>query len=199
MGQYYTIVNVTKNEIVDWRDMGGLKLLEHSFVENDVAVWLRHKLARDWTGDEIIHIGDYFDDEKLKSQEYYEQNGKTIEINPSEIDYDVLEYPYILNLDKKEYIDITDIDLSIEEFSSGEFTYDSLLLLIACGNGNNGGDYYIPPTLADDGKVRQYLNQDKVGYWAGDHLAAKDEVKETIGFKKLDVQFNSMIIEKKEK
>lgn len=179
MGQYYTIVNVTKNEILDYRDIDGLKLLEHSYIDNEVAVWLRDKLARDWTGDVVVHIGDYFEgNEKIKTQNWYEKHAKTIHMGEFENIYKT--YPYILNLDKKEYVDISELRSERPMWDDDWFfSYDPLLLLTALGNGEGGGDYY------------GQLNNDKVGSWAGDHLACTDDKNELEGYEQLDVRFDS--------
>lgn len=172
MGQYYEVYNQTKNEKIEhnFEAVGGMKLTEHSYVNNNLAVFLRKKLATDWNGDKIYHIGDYAapDDGTRTASKIWDtadnilNNAKSVKCPVTGND-EVLEYPYVINHDKKEYIDIRDADVCDywidKEGKAWLFYFDPLLLLTACGNGQGGGDYW-------------GSDEELVGSWAGDNLSA---------------------------
>lgn len=78
-----------------------------------------------------------------------------------------LEYKYILNLTKKEYV-------KIPEYNENEWTIHPLPLLCADGNGRGGGDY-------------QGINMNKVGIWAYDKIGISNDIPN--GFTELVVNF----------
>lgn len=67
-----------------------------------------------------------------------------------------LDYKYILNLDKKEYV-------KIPEYNENEWTIHPLPLLCADGNGRGGGDY-------------NGTNMNKVGIWAYDKIGVSNDI-----------------------
>ena len=58
IGQYYRFANIDKKEKCD-RNIGLLKLTEHSYLDNDYCTDILSLLSKEWAGDEIIHVGDY--------------------------------------------------------------------------------------------------------------------------------------------
>lgn len=153
MGQYFNIFVQTKegqfesfNNIRELR--GGAKLMEHSFVKNGLAIALRNKLASDWQGLRIYHLGDYADMEAPSED-------KTTLAEPITDE----DQRYVFNLDKKEYIDVQKTP-----FGHYCFRIDGTLMLTASGN-DGGGCYY------DD------LNQELIGRWFGDRLEASNDIE----------------------
>lgn len=67
-----------------------------------------------------------------------------------------LNYKYILNLTKKEYV-------KIPEYNENEWTIHPLPLLCADGNGRGGGDY-------------NGTNMNKVGIWAYDKIGISNDI-----------------------
>ena len=79
-----------------------------------------------------------------------------------------LNYKYILNLTKKEYV-------KIPEYNENEWTIHPLPLLCADGNGRGGGDY-------------KGSDIHKVGVWAYDRIGISNEIPNE--FTELVVNFN---------
>ena len=67
-----------------------------------------------------------------------------------------LDYKYILNLDKKQYV-------KIPKYNENEWTIHPLPILCADGNGRCGGDY-------------SGSDMDKVGVWAYDRIGISNEI-----------------------
>lgn len=187
MGQYFVLYNKTKNKKInhDFEVIGGMKLTEHSYINNPLAVFLRKKLATDWKGDVIYHIGDYASPEdgtqtacKMWDEaDIILNNAKGIKCRNYSDEKEIVKYPYVFNNDKKQYIDIrnaTVCDHWAEKENIWLFYYDPLLLLTACGNGQGGGDYY-------------GTNQEYIGSWAGDSLGASNEIPE--GYEEVNLEF----------
>lgn len=200
MGQYYKLINLDKGFEVkhDFDKIGGMKLMEHSYLGNELSNFLYNKLASEWRGDRIIHLGDYASETdgtttqdviaKLLEEGILEKSGEYGDLIPKNHQIITLEnskdrpnYPYVLNIDKAVYIDITKtlpnddyymsvwISKSFKTASVNYLTVDPLLLLVACGNGQGGGDYY-----------ESWVNYDEVGSWAGDRIAvfaSKEEME----------------------
>lgn len=187
MGQYYELYNRTKNEKVEhsFDIIGGMKLTEHSYINNPLAVFLRKKLATDWKSDRIYHIGDYAspgDNTQTACKMWDEadailNNAKDVKCENQADDEEVIEYPYVFNNDKKQYIDIRNAAVCDHWAEKGNiwlYYYDPLLLLTACGNGQGCGDYY-------------GTNQEYIGSWAGDSLGASNQIPE--GYEELKLEF----------
>lgn len=64
MGQYYTIINLTKREFLE--PYGGVKLMEWSYCYNNTTTHLMNLLAGDWFGDKVVVAGDYTDREDFE-------------------------------------------------------------------------------------------------------------------------------------
>lgn len=204
MGQYYNLVNVDKQITVEHNfKYGGTKLLEYSYLNNLHAIYLRQKLNKAWRGDRILHIGDYCGakdktttektiKKMVKEGVLKTDNNKTqsVILPEKEIKMELnheKDYRYICNIDKKECIDIertipeiiyADIDKDGKKCVIGSRRIDPLLLLIACGNGQGGGDY-----------PEDCVNYDKVGYWAGDHLFSTNNTSDLKEYHVVDYYF----------
>lgn len=209
MGQYHFLTNIDKQITVDHNFdlIGGMKLMEHSYVGNPLAVYLRKQLNKNWRGDRVLQIGDYCGIEDgtttqdiIKSLvdrgelKVAENNDKSVELPKQLVKIpktyektDRRNYRYVANIDKKEYIDL---ERAIPDYIYADVTegskvgeigcrcVDPVLLLIDCGNDQGGGDYH-------DGCI----NYDKVGYWAGDHLFSTNKTSELDGYKLVDYYF----------
>lgn len=84
MGQYYKILNLSKQEALEKINLS--KLIEFAYMGSDDNINLVYMLSREWKGDVVITVGDYFeisyfdfeeselqkDPEKRKLYLYYE-------------------------------------------------------------------------------------------------------------------------------
>lgn len=107
------------------------------------------------SGDKIILSAMKDEDDFAETYSYKEVGGNQ------------LDYKYILNLTKKEYV-------KIPEYNENEWTIHPLPLLCADGNGRGGGDY-------------QGINMNKVGIWAYDKIGISNDIPN--GFTELVVNF----------
>lgn len=188
MGQYYELFNVTENIKIEhsFDTIGGMKLMEHSYLGNPLSIYLRDKLSNEWAGDIVVHCGDYATDGGGSAEEVAEkykdifenENIETVKIPKSLVnkykdkqeDWNVK--PYVVNLTKKCYLDIREAVLNYmfiwydrkkAELGVSCSIPDPLLLLIASGNGLGGGDYW---TEAQDNEL--------IGNWAGDRIQVSE-------------------------
>lgn len=197
MGQYYEVINLTKKTKIEhnFDSIGGMKLMEHSYIGNPLSILLRKKLSKEWKGNRIIHCGDYALDSGGSAEDVantYEEiihnalegKIKTIQCPKKSEDFveDLDLYPFIANMDKKVYFDIRDsIPNSIRLFTNPGYTKlcisllcpDPLLLLTACGNGLGGGDY-----------GDEFQDAKKIGSWAGDRIFTTNNLEELKDYEK---------------
>lgn len=167
IGQYYKCVNLDKKQYIkSWDYDNGAKLMEHSWIGNGfmgIAICL---LINDWHGDRIVWAGDYGDeglfldefDEVQQTHNVYMYASECFEkINPA-FDANVLnqQYPFIVNHDKQEYVDIRNCPKSEDDW-----TIHPLSLLTCSGNGRGGGDYR--------------GNNNFVESWAGNRISVESE------------------------
>ena len=170
----------------------GIKLMEHSYIENNFVTTFEHSIANKPT--RIVWAGDYADGEKVNSEFYKELENKSAantddelegenlfnlcddifkEIQPEE---NLTYYRWLINMDKKQYVDKNKL------FTAGDWDIHPLPLLVAEGNGNGGGDYY-------DTKSDFHL----VGTWARDRIMVTNtDYTETIknkGYTELITKF----------
>jgi len=169
MGQYYYPILLDKDgKIMAWtlaHEYGnGLKLTEHSYLENNFVQAFEFLLAPDqqyhktrvvWAGDyadvepenEIIQAINFLSEVDQKSrvilaepdgnQNLYHMCKNTEKIHPEYL-YNTAEYPYIVNHTKKQFVDKRkNIDTR-----EGAFGLHPLPLLTCEGNGRGGGDYH---------------------------------------------------------
>lgn len=196
MGQYYRFINLDKKEKCD-KNIYGLKLMEHSYLENDYCNDILYLLSDEWKGDRIIHVGDYasvddssntkdvikgLDKEFNPKESFYNYSYFFNEVSPNKVDKKIR---YVYNLDKEEYIDLYHQPIVDYWYNNGTMTFakiNSFALLTACGNGQGGGDYF--------GK-----NDNFVGYWAGDHFVSSDKkIEKYNDFAENDITFCENIL-----
>lgn len=192
MGQYYKFMNIDKKQRCD-RNKHMLKLLEHSYIENEYCMDILSLLNDEWKGNRVLHVGDYAEgtdgtttckiigqiekDYELEKTVYHWQD--TFEdIEPNKVNQRIR---YVYNLDKKEYIDLVKQPLQwiwLEKNKLHFSKINSFALLIGCGNEQGGGDYRL-------------VNRLQVGSWAGDHFVSSDSLLEEYkDFKENNYIFN---------
>lgn len=156
----------------------GAKLMEHSYVGNNFVEAVEFLLidtgeekAR-WAGNRIVWAGDYADQEPDKGENLYSLVGEhglemLIESIPS-------DYHYLINWDKKQYVDKTKCKPINQNWNTYDLTVHPLPLLTADGNGRGGGDY-----SGDD---------EYVGIWSRDRISLMKDVPE--GFTEIIPNFD---------
>jgi hypothetical protein len=175
MGQYYKPLSLEKKQYVYSHDitytfkrddgktfkMGhGLKLMEHSWVQNDFvnAVASLIAVGGAWHGDRLVWAGDYADNERSeKTGRFLTRNlysivgeNKIIPAIPKKI------YRYFLNLDTKEFVDVT--KCPEEDLNDPGWQIHPLPLLTCEGNNRGGGDFRKEHPM--------------IGAWARNHIEA---------------------------
>jgi hypothetical protein len=166
MGQYYKPVSLTKKEfITSWDYNCGAKLMEHSYIGNDLTLAVENLLSEDgpWHKTSIVWAGDYAPAEKnphiknifsLCDEEDSGETGfKKIYRQKTE-----KSFRYLINHTKKLVL-----DLSFVKADKDGYKIHPLPLLTAEGNGNGGGDF--------EGVSPKGLD---VGSWARDILSVSD-------------------------
>jgi hypothetical protein len=173
MGQYYkaVLLNAKKKVkgFVSSYDFGsGAKLMEHSWMKNDFVGFVEKQLQAEPTA--LVWAGDYADEEESGENLYtiaYDNGVKLTHDEDVESVYDheftfgdksETERKYLINFDKKEFVDKTKVPVESSHEWKGK-TYEMkihpLPLLTAEGNNRGGGDF------------RGY-EKDLVGRWARD-------------------------------
>lgn len=148
MGQYYNPTNIDKKQWLRSHDYNnGLKLMEHSWIENGFVAAIEHLIKEGgaWYGDRIVWAGDYADNEKRRKNNLYTIIGtKKNKIQPDPLERDN-ELIYLVNLDKNEFVDLTKVPVCDAEWMKGsdfDWRVHPLPLLTCEGNGRGGGDYH---------------------------------------------------------
>ena len=189
MGQYYKLLCVNRREELSKKGCG-TKLMESSWVDDDLATSLYYMLMRNWSEKIVVNIGDYADTDeywavlvnklskkfKINSYPEYLNETKTYKslYNTADDYYKTIERKqsikrkdlgriYGLNLDKKEFVDLNVLPVSDwyeDERGKTIDVVEPISLLIAMGNGLGGGDYH----TEDD-------STPYVGSWAGDRIS----------------------------
>ena len=191
MGQYYKTIIVS--EVVDnekyivsvdndcsFPDWVGLKLMEHSYLNNEwtdsiAKVIYRQKVRMAHVGDYAyeypqyeLAYNDHVETKPLDVSENYDENNKLIRFN-----YDG---KYLVNWDKKVYINFDNYKpKSIVSWADDVYVCP-FTLLTALGNNRGGGDYY-----------ENHPHFEDVGSWACDVISIEDEAPE--GFLEEDIYF----------
>lgn len=170
MGQYFKPVNVDKMELVHAHTLkDGLKLMEHSYVDNNVMNVVEDLLLNEWSGDRLVWAGDYAEQENEpehanseKGNLYSSANETTYKFDTTKMTYKTILPPtaarYFVNLDRKEFV-----DKLICPVMKYNFQIHPLSLLTASSNGEGGGDYF------------SEASKEFVGAWCGDHIKAVAE------------------------
>lgn len=164
MGQYFLAVNLDKKEYLKPHDYdNGLKLMEHSWRDNNFMKTVEKLLLSDWYDDKIVWAGDYMENgiylpnNNPNTNLYRYARDNFNKITPE----GTIQCRYIVNTTKQEYVDMHTIPTTkVCNPTTNETEYYAvhpLSLLTACGNGSGGGDYY-------------GQNEESVGFWAGDNI-----------------------------
>jgi len=168
MGQYYHPIflnaSSTVEEIKAWLNAheysNGLKLMEHSYINNNFMNTIENELSPNGAFflSRVVWAGDYADVEKDFGNNLYQLCNDTNHIHPEE--RATPSGRYIVNHTKKQFVDknkVPEIDGS---------SIHPLPLLTCEGNGRGGGDFRGEHTL--------------IGYWARDVISIA--FKKPIGF-----------------
>ena len=174
MGQYYVAVNLDNMEHVGPHKYdNGAKLMEHSYIGNNFVEAVEFLLIDDgqqkarWSGQRIVWAGDYADEEEGSDRTLYDLvKGGGLQMLIEAIPAD---YKYLVNLDKKEYVDKS----KCPKYGEHDWSIHPLPLLTAEGNGRGGGDYC--------------GNDDYVGVWSRDRISLMKEIPE--GYTELTPNF----------
>ena len=164
MGQYYVAYNMDKKEWLKPHDFdNGAKLMEHSYLGNNFLGAVVHKLKKDWAGDRVVWVGDYYENEnpKVQLEKRYLDNGNNLGGGKGR----EITKGFLNNHDTKQSIDLSKVTAVEEGYE--DMIIHPLSLLTACGNGKGGGDF-------NDEKHYLY---NLVGIWAGDHLSVSTKPK----------------------
>ena len=156
MGQYYTVANMDKKEVlcIEGQFIGG-KLLEIAETASD-SLAILNQIAGPWKGDTVFLVGDYADLKEANVPYFRALRKWTDKLhlvdslydhardNFTKVDGDTESrgFRFIYNHDRKEYIDILHCPRCCDGTDWREGHIAPLPLLIAMGNGRGGGDYY---------------------------------------------------------
>ncbi len=162
MGQYYKLI-ILANDKEDNKEVillvlnphdynHGAKLMEHSYMNTDIMNTVEFLICSHskYYQSRIVWAGDYADNETNEDYNLY-YLGKYS--NAFDMVYHNVNYNYIVNHTKKEYVDKSKCNNSIHP----------LPLLISEGNGKGGGDY--------DG-----VNLELCGYWSRDVISMEESL-----------------------
>ena len=166
MGQYYIAVNTENMEHVEPHMYdNGAKLMEHSWIGNNFVEAVEFLLLEGarWHKKPIVWAGDYADPEEGASANLYNiVEGQGLQMLIEAIPPD---YIYLVNYDKKEYVDKTKCPSALYNWTKEPFTVNPLPLLTAEGNGRGGGDY-------------GGANEELVGTWSRCRLGLLNHIPE---------------------
>lgn len=193
MGQYYKSCILTDNgDVSAWmlsHEYGnGLKLMEHSWLDNDFVAAFESLLALDGAR-RVVWAGDYADEEPGGENIYHHTNrisplrfdcaamrgrqwGDKVEPTDGPIPVEVTteSHPYLLDHDRREYVDKREIPATYET-AEDAWRIHPLPLLTCEGNGRGGGDYR--------------GDWPHVGRWARDRISVSQAAP--VGWSKIDV------------
>ena len=176
MGQHYKIVNLDKKKVI--KPSGFLKLMEWNWVGNKTVSILLKLLKKEWLGDRVVIVGDYYNEDdddyfgfnkedfktKEEDKEYYRGlydvdeifgwNEANIKEHLFELETEgPVETGYLINETRKLFCDIAKIP-------QNDGWRVSATVLLACGNGRGGGDYR-----------SENPDSEKIGDWAGEKIS----------------------------
>jgi len=169
MGQYYHPIflkgrALEVEEIKAWMNAheysNGLKLMEHSYIDNNFMNTIEHELSPNGLHykSRVVWAGDYADEEKDVNENLYHLCDETTHISPTEKAESI--YQYVVNHTKKQFIDKAKVP------ENDGICIHPLPLLTCEGNGRGGGDFRGEHEL--------------IGYWARDVISM--EFKKPEGF-----------------
>ena len=176
MGQYYKPCSLTKTKkgVKSWmyshKYENGLKLMEHSWIENRFVSTIETLLMEggSWYMTPIVWAGDYADKENNSDKNLYDMCTDKKEINP-DISGVPNKYKYIVNHTKKLFVDKSKVPVT-DTHNGFDFRVHPLPLLTCEGNGRGGGDFRKEEPI--------------VGTWARDIISVEDF--EPMGYKELE-------------
>lgn len=173
MGQYYQTVICQKNvySLLDPQDFGsGLKLTEHSWMENPLVLTLCNLLYK--MKSRVACVGDYADDCPLHSIAWGESNLEIPKVNVTKS----LSFDYkgkvLVNHSKLLYLSF---DEYIENSDDSGWCLSPILILTSQGNGQGGGDYF-------------GNNEELAGTWYWDLISIEDDCIDP-NYEKVDIVF----------
>lgn len=177
MGQYFLGAILRKNHIknmspikksaspIMFDDM--FKLLEHSYIGSNYVNYIVSLLGNECYGFPLVWAGEYAD--TINGKNYYNCAREYITAHNPKMPKDVDKLRYIINLSKKQYIDLGDY---------AKHNIHPLPLLACAGNGEGGnGDY----TKGE--------NLNMVGKWAFDCFGATNDTSKLEGLAKVYYEF----------
>ena len=182
MGQYYRVItrNSNRNTVFD-RDIKGdpdyvgAKLMEHSWWENRFCKALAATIVDNPM--RVCWCGDYAEDEECQQLgfAYSDVWGdvRCEEIAPSPKGFSLDNYKYLVNHDKKQYVDLTKYRKAATD-KVGWCVFP-VSILTALGNGRGGGDYHREDEL--------------VGSWAFDTIEITSDSAKIEGFNEIEPVF----------
>lgn len=169
----------------DYKGWIGAKLMEHSYVGNDLVEDMVALLGTKFKGYPFVWVGDYADEVEIngKSADLYTLAGEFIYADYFgdsdkkraayknlwvSKDWYIHGFKYLVNYTKKQYC-------VIPSKSKTDYVIHPLPLLTSSGNGRGGGDYEIEDS--------------RVGTWAFDEIGATNDLGELEGFTEINGKF----------
>lgn len=165
MGQYYRIINTDKKEFLCPYDFdNGAKLMEWSYLKNNMCLSLFYLLNDRWKGDHVYVVGDYAELDDPNEVWYNTLKNEMQKLNMSSEDslysyacdhfeniskeFSKKAYTpkYIYNTAKKQYIDLKHCPVAWvwqdkKRNKAGVSKINPLSLLLAISNNRGGGDF----------------------------------------------------------
>lgn len=202
MGQYYKPIvlkdnNRVKNPVeaclTSWDFNNGAKLMEHSYVNNDLVSAFEGLIYEDpdnflnnglFTGKRVAWSGDYADPYKKDGEDNLYGLASEDEVSTKSKKFAAMlitklengklkSHRYIINHTKHLYIDITKL-----KKNKWDMTIHPLPILISDGNGRGGGDYH-------------GTAMDMVGKWYKNRVVVSDTIKHVQDkYKEIEVHFD---------
>lgn len=195
MGQYYYPINIDKKEFIDtWDYNNGAKLMEHSYIGNNMMNVIEQLLSPEglWHKCRLIWAGDYADEENdeqikkliedvylLKENENHKRDhGENFNLHHiANINFSKItpqkekRWQFIVNHSKKLFVDKIKVeeDPNTSE-STGKWAIHPLSILTAEGNNRGGGDYH--------------KEDERIGSWARDIISMENKIPK--GYKEID-------------
>ena len=159
MGQYYYPIILDENgKIVVWMDAheygNGLKLTEHSFIENNFVSTFEFGLSPEgiYHKCRVVWAGDYADKELNQDKNLYHLCNEYSCIHPRVKTTN--NYKFIVNHTKKQFVNKSKVP------EKDGYRLHPLPILTAEGNGRGGGDYHSDSPL--------------IGSWARDIISVEE-------------------------
>jgi len=185
MGQYYHPINIDTQEFIYSHDFGnGLKLMEHSYMQNNFVQAVVKLLSPkgQWHKSRFVWAGDYMDGALFCPEGTPKKDKDNYDITLySIVEKNVVEEnstafletlpkagSYLTNHTKKICLNLKKEDAEGVKWDEEAWTIHPLPLLTCSGNGRGGGDYH-------------GNHMGIVGCWAGDVISV--EYKKIDGYK----------------